>query len=86
MDRIGTYRGYVIELELYSNEESGSTRWHAAVQIRPIIHPATEPRFAVQPSDDNPGAARSRAVRVAKAIIDERPNANAVHENDLPEE
>jgi len=86
MDRMGTYRGYEIAIESHCDPLSGADKWHCSVQINLIGTPATEPRFAVQPSDDNPGAARTRAIRIAKSIIDERPGTAPIGEADLPDE
>ena len=86
MDRMGTYRGYEIAIEQHCDGSVEPAKWHASVQINLIGKPVTDPRFAVQPTDDNPGAARTRAIRVAKSIIDERPGADPVSDTDLPEE
>jgi hypothetical protein len=83
MEKFGTYRGYEISGDLQCDSRSGTDKWHASIQINLAGKVPTEPRFAVQPPDDNPGSARARAIRVAIALINERPNLDPISEGDV---
>jgi hypothetical protein len=86
MDRLGTYRGYDIAVTLHSNGERKTPKWHSSIQISRIGKAPTEPCFTTEPSDSTVSGARDRAIRTARVIIDERPDAAPVGGGDLSEE
>jgi len=86
MDRLGTYRGYEISVNLHSDGARKCAKWHSSIQIGLVGRTAPEPRFASEPVDSTPGEARERAVRIAKSIIDDRPDALPVSDDDLSED
>jgi hypothetical protein len=86
MDRLGTYRGYVIAVTLHSNGERMAPKWHSSIQISPVGKVATEPCFTTEPSYSTVSEARDRAIRLARFVIDERPDAAALGDNDISEQ
>jgi len=86
MDRLGTYRGYDIAVNLYSNGNRKRPQWHSSIQISPTGKWSPEPSFMTEPLDTTLSEARERAVRVAMAIIDKRPGAIPVSATDLSDE
>ena len=85
MDQVGTYRGYDIAVNLYSNGERKTPQWHASIQISLVGKRVTEPCFSTDPSYGTVSEARDRAIRIARFVIDERPNAAPIGDNDLLE-
>jgi hypothetical protein len=86
MDQLGTYRGYDIAVTLHSNGERKTPKWHSSIQISLIGRAATEPCFTTEPSYSTVSEARDRAFRIARFVIDERPDAAAIGDNDFSEE
>lgn len=86
MGQLGTYRGYDISVTLHSNGERKTPKWHSCIQISLIGKVVTEPCFTTEPSYSTISEARSQAIRIARFIIDERPNAKSIGVNDLSEE
>lgn len=86
MDRLGTYRGYDIAVTLHSNGDRKTPKWHSSIQICPIGRAATKSCFTTEPSYSTVSEARDRAIRIAKFVIDERPNVAAISDNDLSED
>jgi hypothetical protein len=85
MDQVGTYRGYDIAVNLHSNGERKTPQWHASIQISLVGKRVTEPCFSTDPSYGTVSEARDRAIRIARFVIDERPNAAPIGDNDLLE-
>ncbi|CAN7353417.1 hypothetical protein [Massilia sp. LjRoot122] len=86
MDQLGTYRGYDIAVSLHSNGESKTPKWHSSIQINLVGRAVTEPCFTTDPGCSTVSEARILAVRIAKFVIDGRPNAASVGDDDLFEE
>jgi hypothetical protein len=86
MDQLGTYRGYDIAVTLHSNGERKTPKWHSSIQISPIGKAVKEPCFTTEPAYSTVSEARNQAIRIARLVIDERPNAAPIGENDLSEE
>jgi hypothetical protein len=86
MDQLGTYRGYDIAVTLHSDGERKTPKWHSSIQISPVGGAATEPCFTTEPSYSTVSEARNRAIRIARFVIDERPNAAPIGDDDLLEE
>lgn len=86
MDRLGTYRGYDIAVNLHSNGNRKSPAWQSSIQISLTGRSIPEPCFMTEPLDATPGDARQRAARVAMSIIDRIPGAIPVSIDDLSEE
>jgi hypothetical protein len=86
MDRLGTYRGYDIAVTLHSDGERKTPKWHSSIQINLIGKAPTAPCFTTEPSASTVSGARDRAIRIARFIIDERPDAGPVGGDDLSEE
>jgi len=85
MDQLGTYRGYDIAVTLHSNGERKTPKWHSSIQISPIGKAAAELCFTTEPSYSTVGEERNRAIRIARFVIDERPHAAPIGDNDLLE-
>jgi hypothetical protein len=86
MDQLGTYRGYDIAVTLHSNGERKTPKWHSSIQISLIGKVVTEPCFTTEPAYSTVSEARNRAIRIARFVIDERPNAAPIGDDDLSEE
>jgi hypothetical protein len=86
MDRVGTYRGYDIAVSLHSDGRPKTPKWHSSIQISPVGRAATEPCFTTEPSYGTVSEARNRAIRIARFVIDERPNAAPIGDDDLLDE
>jgi hypothetical protein len=86
MDQLGTYRGYDIAVTLHSNGERKTPKWHSSIQISPIGKAVTEPCFTIEPACGSVSDARNRAIRIARFVIDERPNVAPIGDDDLCEE
>lgn len=86
MDQLGTYRGYDIAVTLHSNGERKTPKWHSSIQISPVGKRATEPCFTIEPAYGTVSDARIRAIRIARFVIDERPNDAPIGDDDLFEE
>jgi hypothetical protein len=86
MDQLGTYRGYAIAVTLHSDGERKTPKWHSSIRISPVGRVATEPCFTTEPSYGTVSEARNRAIRIARFVIDERPNAAPIGEDDLLED
>jgi hypothetical protein len=85
MDQLGTYRGYDIAVTLHSNGERKTPKWHSSIQISPIGKAAADPCITTEPLHGTVSEARNRAIHIARFIIDERPNAAPIGDNDLSE-
>lgn len=83
MDRLGSYRGYDIAVSLHSSGERKTAQWHSLIQISVAGKAAAEPCFATEPSYGTVSEARDRAIRIARFLIDERPNVAPVGDDDL---
>lgn len=83
MDQLGTYRGYDIAVTLHSNGERKTPKWHSSIRISLTGRAATEPCFTTEPSYGTVSEARNRAFRIARFVIDERPDAAAIGDNEL---
>ena len=86
MDQLGTYRGYDIAVTLHSNGERKTPKWHSSIQISPVGKAVTKPCFTIEPTYSTVSEARNRAIRVARFVIDGRPDAATIGANDLFEE
>jgi hypothetical protein len=86
MDQLGTYRGYDIAVTLHSNGERKTPKWYSSIQISPVGKKVAEPCFTTEPAYSTVSEARNRAIRIARFVIDERPNAAPIGGDDLSEE
>jgi hypothetical protein len=86
MDQLGTYRGYDIAVTLHSDGERKTPKWHSSIQISLIGKAATEACFTTEPAYGTVSEARNRSIRMARFVIDERPNAGPIGDDDLFEE
>lgn len=83
MDLLGTYRGYEIGVNLYSNGDRKSTKWHSSIQINLIGRAATKPHLFTEELDSTLSKARERAVHIAMALIDKLPGVAPISDGDL---
>lgn len=86
MDQLGTYRGYDIAVALHSNGQLKTPKWHSSIQLHFVGNAVPEPCFTTKPRTSTVGEARILAIRIARTVIDRRPNAAPIGDNDLFEE